>query len=772
MKSKIYGSILLLFCTINNSFTQCDSIKILKNGWTISSFSSQETTGEGVNNGRAIHAIDSDSTTFWSSQWQSSQANYPHDIIINLGALYPVNGFSILSRHNNSNGKVKDFDLYLSQDGVNWGNSESTGTLKYSDSLGISKRGEIFFGAVDAQYVKIVMNSNYNNTPIINVSEIDIFQYSGTGCLSTGQHNQSISISKISKKETNSSNFSVVAAINTSLPLTYSILSGPATINGNTISLTGNAGTVVVKVNQIGNSNYYPSSNTTTFEVIDLSDYYPTVSTKLTDQKKLQMPTLKPYLLYANAQIPEPNFLTIQSVDFEINGVTIPTIYKDNCYQTWWTPSNYGFNTVYVKATGSNGNKDIDTLNIFVTDTITDLNVKTFFNGVIDFSSIGSQWYYGNYKLPQSVGAYDSIIANFSISCPSVTGGCDDWDRLGYVEFKAPNGDWMELFRYITPYGKPCHQSIDVTDYASLLQGNIELRMYIETWGSGGWKLNLDFDYKAGNPTYLYSTLNEVWHGNYNFGDPSNTQPVEMYEASFSNHIQASRLRLVTTGHGWGDNNTDNAAEFYHAIHSIQVNNQNTYQQDLWQNCNPNPGNCSNQYGSWQYDRAGWCPGSMGKVYSYDLTPLINQSFVNLNYKLQEDYVDLCHANNPNCISGVTCTDCNDGYNPYYHVGAYIINSSNEPIMAKLNNKVSEEFEFTIFPNPTNGQFYINSKSTIENFSISILDVTGDLKKVYFFKTNGELNQYQFDLTSLSKGIYFIKIQSKNTISSKKIILE
>jgi len=46
--------------------------------------------------------------------------------------------------------------------------------------------------------------------------------------------------------------------------------------------------------------------------------------------------------------------------------------------------------------------------------------------------------------------------------------------------------------------------------------------------------------------------------------------------------LQAATWRVVTTGHGWGSNNTGNTAEFYHATHKLKVNNGNAFTQDLW----------------------------------------------------------------------------------------------------------------------------------------------------------------------------------------------
>src|SRR5690606_22202438 len=126
--------------------------------------------------------------------------------------------------------------------------------------------------------------------------------------------------------------------------------------------------------------------------------------------------------------------------------------------------------------------------------------------------------------------------------------------------------------------------------------------------------------------------IQEVWHGDYNFGNPTNLQPCETVMIDYSANTQKATFRLTTTGHGWGSNNTGNAAEFYDATHNFHVNGVASYSQHLWTACNPNPDNCTGQAGTWQYNRAGWCPGTIAKPNSYDFTSRIGSAPFDLSY--------------------------------------------------------------------------------------------------------------------------------------------
>ncbi|HNO05048.1 MAG TPA: discoidin domain-containing protein [Flavobacteriales bacterium] len=751
---------------------QCDTVFIDHTGWTVTYVDSEELTGEGPDNGHAIHAIDGDSTTFWHTEWQAADPPFPHEIHLDLGAVHAVNGLSLLSRHNSANGKIIGYALYLSMDGVAWGTPQAAGNLTYPDVNAPGQRATVYFGAVDARFIKLVATSNNNGTQHAMLAELQLTEYVGSGCGATGQNNQFVSVDPVPLQETNGPDITLNGTASSGLPLTWSVLSGPATVVGNTLSLTGAAGTVVVKAEQPGDATWYAASATTSFNVIDLSTYYPDVSIKLTEDFPVQMPALMPYRLYANASILHPEYLSIATVTFNVDGTTIPSEFVDGSYQAWWTPSTYGPFSVTMSAAANTGNVTDTTVSVTVSNTIADQTVATFDGDVIDMGTIGSQWFYGTYTLPQSVGAYEQIIAHFDVTCPSVPGGCDDWDRLAWIQFKAPNGQWMELIRYITPYGRACSHTVDVTDFASLLQGNIEVRMFIDTYGTGGWKLDLDLEYKAGTPTFPYTTVQEVWQGSFPFGDPANLQPMDTVSLTPSWNASACALRLVTTGHGWGDNNSGNAAEFYHAQHELQVDDAFAYQQDLWTNCSPNPDGCQPQSGTWQYDRAGWCPGTIPQPGHYDLTAYMSAAPFDLAYIFQPSYQDLCHPNNPDCISGTTCPDCGAGYNPFYRVSGYFISKGTQPIsigMAEQN--ANDAGTLWVYPNPADDRFQVVATGMEGPGRVRVIAATGAEVLQWRFNHANTLAARSFSSEALNAGVYTVVVESTSARQVDRLVV-
>ncbi len=754
----------LLICFSLSVFSQITVIPQIN--YTVQYVSSDNT------NHPIAHAFDEDPATWWAL-YNANGYSLPGIVEVDLGVSFDVTGFSYLPNPANSTEKALTYEIYLSDDGVNWGVMDAAGTFEWIDESDVSVK-EVYFGAVTTKYVQVKYLTNTNTGQNIHTGELVLYQNDGAA---TGQENQIITFDPIPFKGTTSPDFDVIATSNSGLPVTFEIVSGPATVNGNTISLTGTPGIVEVKALQVGDSNYYPSEQLQSFEVLDLSTYYPEVNTRLTEDFPIEMESLKSFPIYLNASIEiQDGLIEIQQVDVEVDGQTFTAEEEEGFYYYLWTPESYGAHEVLIHTTATNGNITTITRNIEVTSDITSQTVASLQDVIIEFGGDNSRWYYGTYTLPQFVGAYNNLNASLEVECPNIPGGCDDWDRWAHIDVKAPDGNWIQLIRYITPYGVGCNHELDVTDYSSLLQGEIEFRVFIDTWGTGGWQLTLDLEYNQGTPEYDYSGVVEVWDGSYSFGNPADLQPVETYNTELSILVESSHLRVSNTGHGWGSNNSANAAEFFNATHYIDINGNEEYTQNLWNTCNPNPDGCTGQQGTWYYNRAGWCPGAIAPPDLFDLTSYTGSS-IDLDYRFHPTYQDFCHPNNPDCVSGSTCADCNDGYNPVYYVDAHIINKSDNPIVygnilgtEVVNNDIV--YDISVYPNPSNGVFSINTKNLEGNTRLSIHTIEGKQVKVFYFKSSEELNNYNFNLRGLSSGIYFLNIENAKGSGTKKIILD
>lgn len=87
-----------------------------------------------------------------------------------------------------------------------------------------------------------------------------------------------------------------------------------------------------------------------------------------------------------------------------------------------------------------------------------------------------------------------------------------------------------------------------------------------------------------------------------------------------------------------------------------------------------------------------------------------------------------------------------------------------------LNDKKALDASINVFPNPSkDGMFNVAINSNqLDSYSVTISDVMGREINKYNNLTNGK---YNVDLSSESNGVYFIKVQSGDSISTQKIVL-
>lgn len=394
--------------------------------------------------------------------------------------------------------------------------------------------------------------------------------------------------------------------------------------------------------------------------------------------------------------------------------------------------------------------------------------------------------HYNNFVLPDTTVHYKQIIMYYTIGCPAA--GCDPWDRLGWVKLYPDTNTSFEIARVITPYnivgaGYPgqCVFKIDVTDYMPLLHNTVRLGSYIESWigGARGWLVTIKFAYIEGEMTFKPFKVINLWQDNHVlYGDPVNSPETYLTPKNIliDQVTTKAKVRLTNTGHGQG--NTDNAAEFSYKIHNLIVG-PTTWEHYLWRSdCSTNP--CSPQGGTWQYPRAGWCPGASVTPWETDVTASATpgQNIV-FDYNLME-YENFCRPNNSLCVSGVTCSDCNYNYNghtePHYTIQSQLILYKPNPFsqVQVLNSQIPESFNlFQNYPNPFNPftkiKFDLAKSSYVK---LSVYDIQGKLVKtiVEGELTAGSYNS-EWDASGVASGIYVYKIEAGDFISTKRMML-
>jgi len=106
----------------------------------------------------------------------------------------------------------------------------------------------------------------------------------------------------------------------------------------------------------------------------------------------------------------------------------------------------------------------------------------------------------------------------------------------------------------------------------------------------------------------------------------------------------------------------------------------------------------------------------------------------------------------------------NNTYLPYFFFDN--ITSSYNSVSVNPSNSKS----LTIYPNPGNGKFTIDYKiDKNEDAILSVFSLSGQL--MVEDDISGNSNHKTIDLTQFSNGIYFVKVQTKTTVWTKKIVI-
>ena len=94
-----------------------------------------------------------------------------------------------------------------------------------------------------SNYALTYNGANFTITPLTNVSRLS----------------QTIAVSSITDRSASSGPVTLNATASSGLPVSFALISGPATLGGNTLTLTGEAGQVTIRASQAGNDDYDPA---------------------------------------------------------------------------------------------------------------------------------------------------------------------------------------------------------------------------------------------------------------------------------------------------------------------------------------------------------------------------------------------------------------------------------------------------------------------------------------------------------------------------------
>jgi len=197
-----------------------------------------------------------------------------------------------------------------------------------------------------------------------------------------------------------------------------------------------------------------------------------------------------------------------------------------------------------------------------------------------------------------------------------------------------------EIGRFITPYGinltlgpQGFTWIYDVTDYAHLLQGSVDLEM-----GNQQELIDVKFALISGTPPRDVLRINKVW-GNmrsYSYANLSNDVDLAATDVEILPETQSIKMITRLTGHGHNSNTGSypHCCEWKNNTHYLHANGQQVQSWNIWQEteCALNP--VFPQGGTWPGAREGWCPGDLVKDNEFELTQYLSGNLINLDYSI------------------------------------------------------------------------------------------------------------------------------------------
>jgi hypothetical protein len=115
-------------------------------------------------------SFDDDPETIWHTRWSTGDDPYPHEIQVDLGRPYLVYNFTYLNRQDGENGRIKEYELYISEDNLDWGGPVKTGEFENTSAPQVI----LFDEPVVGQYWRLVAISEVNGNPWASAAEFSL----------------------------------------------------------------------------------------------------------------------------------------------------------------------------------------------------------------------------------------------------------------------------------------------------------------------------------------------------------------------------------------------------------------------------------------------------------------------------------------------------------------------------------------------------------------------------------------------------------------------
>ena len=269
---------------------------------------------------------------------------------------------------------------------------------------------------------------------------------------------------------------------------------------------------------------------------------------------------------------------------------------------------------------------------------------------VITFSTPSPKGWNAHYKniasFPNTDEQWAKILMIQTLKCDSLTAGdkypCGEWDYIWSTFVDVPKGDTTEKFclgSFVTPYGKRLEMGgesgwewiYDISEYAPILKGNLNLQV-----GNNQELLDLKFHFIKGTPPRDVISVQNIYpYADYKYEYLADDSLLKSTDIILNPNAHTYRIKSIVSGHGHAG--PRNCCEWDSKTHTWYTEGYELFRWNVWTDCGNNP--IYPQGGTWPFDRAGWCPGTIVDEHEFELTPyVLPGDTLNLDYGIENYY--------------------------------------------------------------------------------------------------------------------------------------
>lgn len=357
-----------------------------------------------------------------------------------------------------------------------------------------------------------------------------------------------------------------------------------------------------------------------------------------------------------------------------------------------------------------------------------------------------------------------------------------------------------EIGRFITPYGINLDLGpqgftwvFDVTDYAHLLQGEVDLSA-----GNQQELIDLKFEFIEGAPPRDVLKLDRIWGRYHSYSYKNLDDDISLPAITIPLLPEADEFKVKTrfTGHGHNSNTGEypHCCEWKDNEHYLMVNGDTVTNWHIFQyhDCGLNP--VYPQGGTWPGAREGWCPGDLVTDHEFEITQYVTGNEVTLDYDITPVPPDNLGMGNGNYVVAMHLVQYNESNfnmdaeiydvvtpgnkdyysrkNPVCYDPEIIIRNNGTTILTSLdfefgvsggmkqfytwNGTIEPHLKDTIILPVTFSSFWLGD--TLSKFNVSISNPNGQLDEY------ADNNSYQtsFDLPDMYDGTFFFLLKTNN----------